>query len=175
MKRSLLILALVLAGLAPAAAKADLLDYALPQDLIDFIAATPEDRDLAVGAAKAAFTRSGQFTPVTFSAHGNPADARGNVELTDLNAHGDVDCLNVVEKVATLSGQFREPVSLPPFGTFTHFQIHVADNGEPVGGQPVDLVRVDLYPAALPGSDCLAPLPPDPIVQGNVVVMERQR
>ena len=175
MKRSLLILALVLAGLAPAAAKANLLDYELPQDLIDFIAATPEDRDLAVGAGKFFLTQRGQFTPVTFSAHGNLADARGNIELTDLNVHGDVDCLSVVGNIATLSGQLREPVSLSSAATLTQFQVHVVDNGEPVGGQPVDLVRVDLYPAALPGSDCLAPLPPDPIVQGNVVVMERQR
>ena len=169
MKRLLLVLALALAGLAPAAAWADLLDFALPQDLLDFINAAPADRDVAAGAGKFMLTQNGQFTPVTFSAHGTPVDARGSIELTDLKVRGDVDCVSVVGNVATLSGQLRAPV----FGTLTQFQIHVVDNGEPVGGQPVDLVRVDLYPASLQ-VDCVTQLPPaDPIVQGNVVVMDR--
>jgi hypothetical protein len=50
---------------------------------------------------------------------------------------------------------------------------HVVDNGDPVNGQPVDLLRFSftgfIFPSAIPG--CMLPiLPPVPINSGNLVV-----
>ncbi len=179
MKRVLAILTIAVAGIVPAVAAAEL-EYALSQPLLDFIAATPDSRDLAVGEGKVAVL-SGDRDQVTFTGHGTPTDARGEItyhaisEVFEASEHGTVDCVNVFENRAALSGQFDEPVLLGGEPA-EYFLVLVEDNGEPTATDlEPDRARVVV---ATNDQDCTETLAftaftPLPVEQGNVVVMDR--
>jgi hypothetical protein len=174
--RSILIVFAVLVGLFAAAAKADLLQYQLSQPLLDFIAATPDHRDLAVGEGKFSTTQKGVSDQVTFSGHGTPVDARGSVVVHQtgfVDEHGTVNCVFVTGNRAALSGTFDEPTGLGEF-----FTVIVEDNGEPSQSNPTPDRAL-----ALPSTASFDEFPfcgfsalevgQLPIVQGNVVVLDR--
>ena len=180
MKRVVAVIMIAVAGVVPAAAAAEL-EYALSQPLLDLIAATPESRDLAVGEGKleVAF---GEREQVTFAGHGTPSDARGNATyhasgpVFQASEHGTVDCVNVVGNHAALSGKFDEPIVLGGEPAGQYFVVLVEDNGEPSATNP-DPDRARLIPSTQ-REDCtdsfalaFASLP---VMQGNVVVIERQ-
>jgi hypothetical protein len=177
MRRLLIVFALLVSALVAAAAKADLLQYQLSQPLLDFIAATPEGRDLAVGEGKFSTTEKGVSDQVTFSGHGTPTDAVGSVvyHMTGFSEeHGTVHCVYVIGNRAALSGTFDQPVG----GVFPFFTVVVEDNGEPSATNPTPdqalaytlTQSFDEFPDC--GFSALA-VGQLPIVQGNVVVIDR--
>ena len=177
MRRVLIVSAVLVAGLFAAAAKADLFQYQLSQPLLDFIATTPEGRDLAVGEGKFETTTKGVSNQVTFSGHGTPTDAVGSVVFhqTDfVEEHGTVNCVFVSGKRAALSGTFDHAVD----GLFPFFTVVVEDNGEPTATDPTPDIAIAL-PSTTSfdefescGFSALA-FGQLPIVQGNVVVIDR--
>jgi sorbitol-specific phosphotransferase system component IIA len=177
MKRLLLVVVITLATTFAAAAKADLISYALSQELLAYMAAAPSSDDLAVGEAKFMKTNMGQSAQVTLAAHGNPLDASGNVRISfspDLEGRGTVNCIFVSGNQARLSGPLKEPIVIPNFGTVDHFHITATDNGEPNGTNPPDEAFVVLFRTTTPPVSCTQALvPPDPITQGNIVIKDR--
>jgi hypothetical protein len=177
MKRLLVPILLVLAGgVIPATVKADTVQYALSPELLAYIASVPASDDLAVGEAKFMKTNMGMNVQVTFSAHGSPVDASGNVRFNfspDTEGRGTVDCLFVSGNNAGLSGPLSQPIVIPNFGTVDHFHITAQDNGEPNGSTP-DLASVVFFRTTTPPVSCTqAPFPLGPIVQGNIVIEDR--
>ena len=181
MKRMLAVLAIAVAGVVPAAAAAEL-EYALSQPLLDFIAATPESRSLAVGEGKLQVA-AGEREQVTFAGHGTPFDARGSVTYHVSGAafqaseHGKVDCVNVVDdRHAALSGRFDEALVLGGQPAGEYFLVLVEDNGEPsaTNAEP-DRARLILStsPEDCTNSPALG-FATLPVMQGNVVVINRQ-
>jgi hypothetical protein len=168
---------MTLALVSTAAAKADLVSYALSPDLLAYIAATPSSDDLAVGEAKFMKTNMGQSAQVTLAAHGNPLEASGNIRFNlgpDFEGRGAVTCLFVSGNQARLSGPLNEPIVIPNFGTLDHFHLTAVDNGEPNGTNAPDEAFLVLFRTTTPPVSCSQPLfPPDPIVQGNIVVKDR--
>jgi hypothetical protein len=176
MRRLLVVFALGLAILVPAAVKAQLPTFQLSQELLDFIAAAPPADDLAVGEGKFAPTEKGESAHFTLSAHGPGGlqPARGNVriDILGLERRGTVECMAVTSTVASIEGTFNEPVEFVG-QTFPDFLINVQDNGEPNGQNPRDLavVALDSQPARCLSSG--APIAAGPIFQGNIVVKDR--
>lgn len=180
MNRVVVVLAVALGGLIVGAAKADMAQYQLSQPLLDFIADTPDSQDLAVGEGKTAFTVKGQSVQVTFSAHGTPADASGSVvyhlDLPDatVDEHGKVDCLAVSGNRAAISGSFENPVVGPSGEEGRYFILAVEDNGEPSATNPIPDFVDPGFGFFQPVSCALfEPAAATPILQGNVVVMNR--
>lgn len=73
-------------------------------------------------------------------------NVRGHAEATGqlngqgqrYNLGGELICLSVAGNKALAVWQLREPVVAPGFPEFDWEGVYVEDNGEPVGGQPVD-------------------------------------
>jgi len=100
MKRFVLV-ALALVALVPTAAKADLLQYALPQELLDFIAAAPAADDLLAGEGK---IFNGDQMHVNALSGPTGQDARGQffyrLGSGEGEVHGRILCLEVTGNVA---------------------------------------------------------------------------
>jgi hypothetical protein len=131
------------------------------------------NRNLAAGGGSTASYQFG-FGATSEADGTNPQGAvnfRGLVS-TFPTFQGQVTCLAVLGNIATVGGEAE--IVFPPFGTFHGFAFVVQDNGEPVGGQPVDLFgAVALLPAAPPADGCAFPLlfpPVTPLQEGNVTV-----
>jgi hypothetical protein len=167
---------LALAAAVPTAAAYDLPlgeTYDLPEELLAFIAATPPEKDFAVGSGR--FTKGQPADAFNLSAHGSPTDAHGHVRFNVVDfaeEHGRVDCLFVMGNRAAAAGAFTDPS-----GPFTDFTIVVEDNGEPGKGSP-DQALLLLEAPPLGALDCgledallLSALLP--IEQGNIVVKDR--
>lgn len=175
---------LALAAVVPTAAAYDLplgVSYDLPEELLAFIAATPPDKDFAVGSGKFSKTQHGVAEQFNFSAHGTLAEARGKIRINSATfgeTQGEVTCL-LVESVngvgrAGIAGRF--PPDEPLGGQFTHFILAVADNGEPKD-VPQDAALFVPSNADLGQPDCglsfLESFGSVPIEQGNIVVKDR--
>lgn len=116
-----------------------------------------------------------------FGATGLSTDPNGNnvhgaVNFHGLNAalptfNGKVTCLQVVGNLATIGG--AAAIDLGPFGQFNGFAFQVLDNGEPVEGQPVDLLSpLFVLPEPPSEANCVPPgaAPEFPMTEGNIVV-----
>jgi hypothetical protein len=168
---------LTLAAAVPTAAAYDLplgVSYDLPEELLAFIAATPPDKDFAVG--------SGRFAPgqpadgFNISAHGSMGDVKGSVRLRSPlfgEFRGTVDCLSVVGNQAGMSGPLENPPADNP--TITHFIIGVEDNGEPTAVPRDRAVLLISEAPVLPMCGVGTALADDGrvITQGNIVVKNR--
>jgi hypothetical protein len=173
MKRSFTVfaLALALAALVPGAAAA----YLLSDELLAFIASVPPTRDLAAGEGK--FSRGQPAQQFNVAAHGGPLDATGNVRFNSegfAEVKGTVDCLFVTGNRAGVAGVLAQGIG--PSGAFRFFVLALEDNGEPGGAVP-DRATFEVSTAHTSAADCgLADaigLGSTPIVQGNIVVMDR--
>jgi hypothetical protein len=145
--------------------------------LMASMAAASALRDGAAGGGRtAAFQFSLGATGVTTDPNGS--NINGAVSFQGLNAGipsftGKVTCLVVVGNLATVGG--AADIDFAPFGQFKGFAFQVLDNGQPVGGQPVDLLSpVYLLPESPTEDSCVFPglAPEFPMTEGNVVVRD---
>jgi hypothetical protein len=180
MKRLLVVLALVLGLLLPAA-KAQLPTFQLSQELLDFMATAPAADDLVAGEGKFAPTEKGESMQFTVSAHGpgGPtlelplAAAKGNLRLkiNGVEEHGRVECMHVEENEAILEGSFDESVMFEG-QAFPDFIMFVDDRGEPNGDLP-DQANIGLDSNAAQCFTTSVILAGGAVQQGNIVVMDR--
>lgn len=133
----------------------------------------------ALAAAEDQATGSGKFpngTHFGFSAHGDPADARGNAffELgTAGKVHADVDCLQVDGERAAIAGTLKEPA----FGT-DRYVLLIQDGGSPSRKNPTPDRGYFILNYGPRNADCglynFANVPNGtPIVQGNFNIKDR--
>lgn len=134
------------------------------------------NRDFAAGGGSTFAWRFG-FGATGITSEADGGDPHGAVNFQGLGPtyptfHGRVTCLAVLGNIATVGGAAE--IVFPPFGTFHGFAFVVQDNGEPVGGQPVDLFgAIALLPSPPPEEGCVFPLlfpPVTPLSEGNVTV-----
>lgn len=177
MKRLLVVFALVLATLLPAAASAQLPTFQLSQELLDFMAGAPPADDLAVGEGKHARTEKGESVQFTVSAHGpggpgaQPGRGNARINIDGVQAHGTVECLAVSGRIAFIDGTFDEPVEFAG-QTYPDFVMTLIDNGEPNEDTP-DQANIFLDSNPNPCIATLFVLADGLIEQGNIVVMDR--
>ena len=81
----------------------------------------------------------------TVSAHSGPAgeDAQGELHFrvgAFADATADVTCLRVTGNRAIVAGKVRQGTTLVP--GYDYLYLIVQDNGEPIGGEPVDKAGV---------------------------------
>jgi hypothetical protein len=172
----------------PASATLDLLDYNSAVD-----AATAVDPSLAKDAtndpAKDFAVGGGQHDDLAgmcsnsdntcnnegFAAHSDAdgANPQGHVSSTIPNVgelKGPVTCLHVVGNRAFIL--FTNMKDFPGSPPGTPVALDVVDNGNPASGAPPDMIRN--YPDATtllnPLTCFVSPLPPVPLVRGNIVV-----
>ncbi len=119
-------------------------------------------------------TFGGEERTVSFTAQMDSSNSsRGQAELfnhvTGTRLHFDIDCLNVVGNVATMSGSITRSDSTV-FVAGLPFWLQVADNGEGPN-KPRDLAS-PLFVIFGPGVPCTSPLVPAsiPIEGGNITV-----
>lgn len=97
--------------------------------------------------------------------------------------HGDVSegCVRVTGSGAIVVGklppeeQFNVPPPAPQPFLIEFIGLIVADNGEPMNGQPVDLAQPIFFRGISAQNVCagiLTPLPPQPFESGNFVVID---
>ena len=111
-----------------------------------------------------------------FSAHSGPLgeNPQGHISATFSagKLRGDVVCLQVVGNQAYILAKETRSDDAIPQGQ--QFLLNVVDNGNPVDGTPVDLIRnsfVGSFTAPTTANPCGLPtLPPVRLVRGNIVV-----
>jgi hypothetical protein len=111
------------------------------------------------------------------NAHSGPNGENpfGEVHFTDTVSgppirrfNGPVVCLRVSGNIASIIMRFRNTKDEP--SQFVGDLMFVQDNGDPVNGQPVDMVR-NIRLTSIP-PNCPAPVPPGnmPLTHGNIQV-----
>jgi hypothetical protein len=84
--------------------------------------------DRVTGGGQVLFSDQGAGNTIAFTAQGTSDDARGQVQVNDranqVKFHGIVNCLNVMDNMAVVSGTNRDDGS--------PFQLYVIDNGQGV-------------------------------------------
>ena len=96
---------------------------------------------------------------------------RGQVPNT-ATFNGKVTCLTVVGKTAFIAGS--ADIDLGEFGQYKGFAVTVQDNGEPIAGQPVDLISPVHVLQQPPDETCVVPglIPEFPLTSGNITVID---
>jgi hypothetical protein len=120
-------------------------------------------------------TLSGQLRTISFSAQRDASNnSRGQGELfnhvTGTKLHLDIDCLQVVGTVATISGMISR-TNNPLIEEDTPFWLRVVDNGEGAK-RPPDLTSSVIAFLGGPGPSCTTTYPTGmiPIEGGNIQV-----